>query len=138
MIFVLTKRIWFFFFRYQFFRYCFAGASGAIVDFGLFFLLTRLAGWHMVPANVVSFLTSATVNYSINRLWTFKSESKRIAHQFVFFMLVAVVGVLMNTSILYFLVKQFGLFDIVAKVIAVLVVMLWNFIINKHVTFKRI
>lgn len=138
MIIIRTKRLWIFFFQHQFFRYCFAGVTGAIVDFSLFFILTRFFEWHIVPANVLSFLTSAVVNYTINRLWTFKSTSNRVVHQFLFFIIVAGIGVVINTSILYFLVSHFSMFDILAKAVAVVIVMFWNYVINKHVTFKRI
>ena len=125
-------------FQFQFIRYCVSGTIATVVDFGLFLVFTRLAGVYYVTANVVSFLCAVVVNYAINRKWTFKSTSKRVMRQFFSFGLIALGGVVINTTFLYVFVSQLQIWDIAAKALATAIVLFWNYFLNRHVTFKRI
>ncbi len=125
-------------FRIQFIRYCVSGSVATAVDFGLFLALTRLAGVYYVAANIVSFLCAVVVNYALNRKWTFKSTSKRVMRQFFSFGLIALGGVAINTTLLYVFVSRFQIWDIAAKALATVIVLFWNYFLNRHITFKRV
>jgi putative flippase GtrA len=143
--------------RSRFFRFAFVGIVGAVVDFGVFNLLTNLLGFSVVVASVFSFIAAILSNFTWNRYWTYpESRSKTISHQLVQFTLVSVLGLLIRTPIiavlerpLRHLFEGFALIPIgfidatfvgnnLALATGVAVVMFWNFFINRYWTYNDI
>ena len=124
----------------QLVKFGFVGLSNTAIDFFVYLSLTRIwSFWakHFWLANVISFLVATTWSFFFNRHWTFKdSERGRLPSKYSKFVLVNLVGVGINTLILYLLVTYLGVYDIVAKAAAVAVVMFWGFFANKFWTFK--
>ena len=130
----------------QFLRFCVVGASGAMVDFGFTYLLKERAKCHPYFANACGFIVAATSNYILNRIWSFKSLNPAIGYEYGLFILFAVVGLLINTGVLYlfssripipFIPPKGKLRFYVAKAIAIGVVTIWNFFMNYFFTFAR-
>jgi putative flippase GtrA len=140
--------------RTRFLRFATVGIIGAVVDFGTFNLLTTFAGMTAVWASVFSFLAAIVSNFTWNRYWTYPdSRTKRVSRQLVQFTVVSVVGLLIRTPIIALLEPFFSrlfvrltilpigfftaefLADNFALAIAVIVVMFWNFFINRYWTY---
>jgi len=112
----------------------FAGMATAF-DFLLLFVFTETFGiWYFLSA-VFSYLGGMIVNFSLNKWLNFNNRSQRIFSQFGLFASVALVGLALNQTILYFLVESFHWHYLIAKAISVLIVMWWSFWGHKHVTF---
>jgi len=141
--------------RTRFFRFAIVGASGAVVDFGVLNLLTVVFNVAFVPSSVVSFIAAVINNFLWNRYWTYPdSRSKSVAHQLLQFSVINVIGLIIRTPLLAILEKW--LIPLFAEVlpttflspvfvghnvslaIAILVVMLWNFIANRYWTFNDV
>lgn len=126
----------------QFFRFLAVGASGTVVDFGLLTVL-KLAGLPTVLANTVSFGAGTINNFVLNRVWTFEdAKDSDWKGQFVQFLLVSLVGLLMNNAIVWGLEGVFSrLLDlgdwsyVPAKLIATGIVVFWNYFANRTWTF---
>lgn len=143
--------------RTRFLRFATVGIIGAVVDFGTFNLLTSLVNMSAVLASVFSFIAAIINNFTWNRYWTYPdSRSKPISRQLVQFSVVSAVGLLIRTPIIAFLGPLFlsiftgfsflpigfisaeRLADNLALAIAVIVVMFWNFFINRYWTYSDI
>lgn len=143
--------------RTRFLRFATVGIIGAVVDFGTFNLLTSFAGMTAVLASVFSFIAAITSNFTWNRYWTYPdSRTKPITRQVLQFSLVSTVGLLIRTPIIALLEPFFTqlftgiqflpigfitaelLADNFALAIAVIVVMFWNFFINRYWTYDDI
>jgi putative flippase GtrA len=143
--------------RTRFFRFAAVGIVGAVVDFGTFNLLTTSAGLTAVVASVISFIAAIINNFIWNRYWTYPdSRSKPIGRQLVQFSFVSILGLLIRTPIIAILEPLFfrifsslaflpiGFFTAeflannLALAIAVIVVMFWNFFINRYWTYNDI
>ena len=143
--------------RTRFFRFAAVGIVGAVVDFGTFNLLTSFAGLTAVVASVLSFIAAIINNFIWNRYWTYPdSRSKPIGQQLFQFSMVSVLGLLIRTPIIAILEPLFfrlfssfaflpiGFFTAtflannLALAIAVIVVMFWNFFINRYWTYNDI
>ena len=141
--------------RTRFLRFAAVGTMGAVVDFGIFNLLAW--GFHLpeVPSSVVSFIAAVTSNFLWNRYWTYPdSRSKNLGHQISQFFFVNLVGLLIRTPIFAGLENPLGhLFARVAPfssmhpeklghnaalAVAVGIVMLWNFFVNRHWTYNDV
>jgi putative flippase GtrA len=124
------KRHW-----HQLWRYSTVGLVSAVVDFGILYLLTDKLGFYYLISATISFIAAASVNYYLNKNWTFK-VSGQLAKQIAFFLLISGSGVLLNNLILFFLVEFGDWWYIYAKIIATCIVTIGNFMGNKYLTFK--
>ena len=105
--------------------------------------MTFTVGWPLVAANTLSFSLAVLNNFTWNRLWTFpESRSRRKRQQLPQFVLVNVVGLVINTLIL--LGMQSFLSQYIsdpwdynlAKAVAIGVVLFWNFGVNRMWTYR--
>jgi dolichol-phosphate mannosyltransferase len=114
-----------------------AGAA-TLVDIGLLYALTEMAGlWYLYSA-AVSYTAGMVTNYTLNKYLNFKNKSKRILPQFGLFVSVALVGLMLNQVILYLLVRFAGLWYMMAKFMAICMVMVWSFYGHRRFTFRII
>jgi len=138
----------------RFLKFMVVGAIGAVVDFGIMNLLTRLAQFPLTLAGTISFVCAVLSNFIWNRYWTYPdSRSKPLARQLAMFFLVNTAGVAIRIPILRFAEMPFlRLFeqlrwtiaspDFLAKnttlALAVGIVMLWNFSVNRYWTYNDV
>jgi len=120
----------------QFVKFCVVGASGTIIDFGLTYLLKEKAHLNKYFSNSFGFLSAASSNYVLNRIWAFENHNPAVGEQYMLFMAISLLGLLINNSVIYLLTKKMHLNFYVAKVFATGVVMVWNFIMNYLFTFR--
>lgn len=122
----------------QFVKFGIVGASSTVIDWGIYLALTRLLSFFYLDAKVISFLVSVINSYVWNRVWTFRSTDPKKFHQFSKFLVVAAVGLGLNSSIMYIAVSKLHLHDIIGLILASAIVMFWNFLINKFWTFREV
>jgi len=138
--------------RNRFFRFAIVGAFGAVVDFGIFNLLTLFTPMPAVVASIISFTCAVVSNFLWNRFWTYpESRSKPVATQLTQFGIISVIGLIIRTPL--FAGMEYLLINILSKsklsgpvspiviahnlslATAILVVMLWNFFANRFWTY---
>jgi putative flippase GtrA len=143
--------------RNRFLRFAFVGIVGAIVDFGIFNLLTTYFGIPGVWAQTISFTAAVFSNFIWNRYWTYPdSRSKPVGHQLIQFAIVSLIGLGIRTPIFVWvephLISLFITFSkssvwhiptvLVAHNLALAfgigVIMLWNFFVNRFWTYSDV
>ena len=143
--------------RTRFLRFAFVGLVGAVVDFGTFNLLSSALGISAVLASVFSFMAAILSNFTWNRYWTYPdSRTKPVAKQLIQFSVVSVVGLFIRTPIIALLetplevmFENLSLIPVgfitakllgenLALAIAVIIVMFWNFFINRYWTYSDV
>jgi len=123
-------------FLLKFLKFGIVGFSGVFVDFGITFVTKE---WLKVPkylANAIGFSVAASSNYFLNRIWTFQSHDPKIAVEFSLFFGISLIGLAINTLILWTLVSKFKLNFYLSKLFAIGVVTIWNFLANYFITFQ--
>lgn len=144
--------------RTRFFRFAIVGAIGAVIDFGVFNLLTLMIDFfrqNAVWASVISFVLAVVSNFTWNRLWTYPdSRSKSMSRQLTQFVTVSLIGLLIRTPLFAWLEKVLTTFldgrwtlKIVTPVTVahnlalatvILIVMIWNFVANRYWTYNDV
>lgn len=142
--------------RTRFLRFAAVGALGAVVDFGIANLLVYAFQAPLVVGGAISFVCAILNNFTWNRLWTYPdSRSKSPLKQFVQFSVISVMGLAIRIPILKFgepllyrllqgLPFRLPLFgpDFLAKnftlAAAVLIVMFWNYFVNRYWTYNDV
>ena len=120
----------------QLVKFCVVGASGYVVNLGVYTLLLEATGLHYVPAAIGSFVVAVTNNYVWNRVWTFRGQRGHVVYQGLRFLVVSALALGANLLVLHALVSA-GMGEIVAQAIAIVLVTPVNFIGNKLWSFRR-
>ena len=144
----------------RFIKFAIVGTIGAVVDFGTLYLLHAVLGLNIALANTCSFTAAVISNFIWNRYWTYPdSRSKPVRTQLGQFFAVNLVGWGINTGLL--LLLRFPCASLVgnlslrlpvvlntetiynlgynlAKAIATVVVLFWNFIVNRLWTYSDV
>ena len=124
----------------QFVKFSFVGVFVTLIDFSIYFTLTRLFLWweeHFLYANGAAFLTALSVSFFVNKLWAFRNNHKSYRKQYTKFFISNLVALLISQLILYYLVSILSIGDIFAKPIAVAIIVLFNFFSYKFWVFKH-
>lgn len=118
-------------------RYIISGASGVVINIIAIFILTDIFElWYLASA-VITFFIHLTYTFTLHKYWTFKDrDTTRIQEQGTWYTIVALVGLGLNTLILYVLVELFVMWYLIAQVIALGIVSVSSFVLNKTITFK--
>ena len=123
---------------YKFLKFCVVGVTGTIIDFGLTWICKEKLKIPKFIANAIGFVVAATSNYILNRVWTWGSTNEQVGVEYVKFFGVSLIGLGLNTLILYLLHEKLKLNFWISKVFATGVVMIWNFLANHYFTFAGV
>lgn len=139
--------------RGKFIRFAIVGAIGSVIDFGVFNLLATLLNIPALIASVVSFTLAVINNFILNRYWTYpETRGIPFGKQLSQFAIVSVAGLAIRTPLFAATEKLFISWaetiapnfltptivgHNIALAFVILVVLLWNFFINRLWTFKQ-
>ena len=140
--------------RIRFLKFATVGAIGTVVDFAIYNLLNLVAGFAPVISQAISFAVAVVNNFLWNRHWTYPdSRAKAVHHQMAQFGLVNLGGLIIRTPIIAWLESPLGVFAArlgvqagaavivghnLALVVAIGIVMLWNYFANRYWTYNDI
>lgn len=119
-----------------FLKYSAVGASGTVIDVGLLYLLVEYSHLDVLVATTISFVAAVINNFTWNKLWTFANRDSNIRKQFIKFLLVSLVGLVLNTFFMFVFVRIFVIWYIIAKLMTSFIVLSWNFLGNKYWAFR--
>lgn len=111
------------------------GFSGTLLDFFITWVCKERLRWNKFLSNSLGFIVAASSNYVLNRLWTFQSDASDISREYATFMGISMIGLLLNNLFLYIFNERVSLNFYISKVIAVVLVTIWNFLGNYFFTF---
>lgn len=138
----------------QFLKFGVVGAIGAIVDFGTYNILTRGFGWtdvytilgyQVIAANLVSVFLAIVSNFILNKYWTFRDKSEKVAQQWSQYFLLNAFTFVLNQIVTSFfafrvpiIITLFGAqADNIAKVLAIGIILFVNFAGSKLLVFRK-
>lgn len=119
----------------KFLKFACVGLSGVLIDFGITWLLKEVLKVQKYVANAIGFTVAASSNYFLNRIWTFESHNPQIGIEYSKFLIISLIGLGINTFILWLLVSKFKQRFYLSKLFAIAVVTVWNFFMNWIFTF---
>jgi len=75
-------------------------------------------------------------NFTLNKYWTFQNRSSNIRKQFLKFLIVSTMGLVITEGCMVLFVYGLKIWYMSAKLITSGLVLVWNFLANKYWTFK--
>ena len=129
----------------QFLKFVVVGGISFLVDFTVYTIMCNVMHIYYIIAGVLGFTVSVVVNYILSMRYVFLSkDDTRKDKEFLIFVVLSLMGMFLNTILLYLcidiLYSNLGYLkqllsiermNIVAKVFATGVVMVFNFITRK-------
>ncbi len=126
-------------------NYLFFGVLTTLVSIGsyaglsrLFFLLALNQNTAMLSANFLSLITSITFAYITNRRYVFQSKARgrAIWAEMASFYLGRAVTLVLDMLLMSLLVSVLGVWDLLAKTLVTVLVILLNYVIAKLFVFR--
>lgn len=122
----------------QLVSYLFVGGGATLVEWLFFWIFDSALGIQYLVSTILAMIVSTFSNWLFGRLWTFRNaEKQNIALEIGKVYATAAVGILLNLLIMRILVGNCGMHDMIAKIIATLIVFAYNFLIRKLVIYRK-
>jgi len=114
------------------------GVLNTALDWGVYFLLTRLAGMGELEtlAKAISYGVGVFNSYFWNRRWTFRSRAGA-GQTLLPFILVNLVGTGINSGVMALTTGLLGLPELLGLVLATGAALAWNFAASKFLVFRK-
>ncbi|MCZ2120907.1 MAG: GtrA family protein [Anaerolineales bacterium] len=139
----------------RFVKFALVGSLGAVIDFSVMNLLSHLFNMRLVYAGTLSFVCAVISNFIWHRHWTYpESRSRHLVSQLGMFFIVNLAGVAIRLPILKYIEPQ--VLNAIERIfhstyltsefyarnltlaLAVGIVMLWNFFVNRYWTYNDV
>ena len=116
----------------QFLKFGVVGAIAFAIDYGLLIFLTEVFQIPYLISATISFTISVAFNYLASMRYVFSSkENMSRRREFVIFVVLSVIGLLLNNLFLWIGVDVFFIDYRVSKIVVTGLVMSWNFVTRK-------
>lgn len=112
------------------------GCCSSGLDFLIYTLLVSCGGAHYILANCISVLAGISTSFYLNRKYNFRVTDKT-TKRFSIFLTIGIVGMLLSNIILYLCIDCIGINTTVSKILSIVLVVFFQFLLNKFVTFKK-
>ena len=120
----------------RFIKFGMVGVINTLVNWIIFFILNAL-GMYYILAYIIAYTLGTIHSYLWNTLWVFKYKEKASTDTTIKFVILNVVGLGLNTGILYVLVDLCNLNKFIGLVITTGIVMIINYVVNKLWVFSK-
>ena len=123
----------------QLLRSFYIGILATFLDiFLLFFLKEYLHFYYLLSAGI-SYIVGMIANYLLSNKWAFDYRllEKRKFLEFSIFFAITLAGLVFLEIIMWVFTSLFGLYYLLSKVIATLLVFIWNFTARKIILYSK-
>lgn len=116
----------------QILKFVVIGGIAFAIDYALLYICTEFLDIYYLISSIISFTVSVIFNYIASIKWVFKVDEKQNKkYQFILFIILSIIGLVINQIIMWITVEQLGIFYMFSKLFATFIVMVWNFISRK-------
>ena len=117
-------------------RFSIVGVGNTLVNWSIFLILNAF-GVYYILSNIIAYIIATINSYIWNSLWVLKYGQGLNINTSVKFFILNLVGLTVNTTIMYILVDILNFNKFIALVIASIFVVIMNYTINKLWVFKE-
>ena len=116
----------------QLVKFGIVGVIASLLEWIIFYICTNQLKIHYSISTIIGFSISTIFNYWASVKWVFdvnKEKSEKL--NFILFVVLSIVGLGLNELILWICIEKFAIYNMIGKVIATGIVMVFNFITRK-------
>lgn len=116
----------------QIMKFGVVGVIAFAIDYGLLVFLTEVFGIDYLVSATISFTVSVVFNYLASMRYVFAHrEGLSRRREFAIFVVLSVIGLIINNVCLWLGVDLFGIDYRISKIVVTAIVMVWNFVTRK-------
>lgn len=118
------------------FKFSLTGILGVLINFIITFLLKEKLNFHKYVSNTLGLSIALAVNFIGNKFWTYNKFNTVIYDELIKFFFVIVISIILNHLIVYYFnsIKKVKFYY--SKIISVILLFSWNFIMHTYYTFN--
>jgi putative flippase GtrA len=121
----------------KFGKFSIVGFVNTASSYLLFFILLKFAHVNYLVSSVSSYILGILISYFGNKYWTFRSIRSVWRLEFIKYMILNIIGLALNTLIMFLMVENYKLNPYVAQIVAMSVVIFYNFFGSKFWVFRE-
>ncbi len=121
---------------YKLLKFMLIGIGGTSIDFGITYLLKEKVKLNKYIANSIGYVSAATSNYIFTRMWAFENTNPDILTQYLIFVTISLIGLALMNLFIWIFHEKFKMNFYAAKVVALLMVLIWTFSAHYTITFS--
>lgn len=116
------------------FRYLISGGTSAFATLVSLYIFNTVLGVHYLLASIMSFCVGFCFSFVLQKFWTFKNLSTdKIHHQAALYLGSSLLGLALNTLLMYIFVDGLHLFVLLSQVFSGPLVACLTFFISRRV-----
>ena len=120
----------------QLFRTAVIGVISLAIDLAFLYVLTE-AGMYYLFSAFFSFWFSLVVNYLLVRKFVFVSSKLSRRAELMGYLAVALTALVLTEVLMYVFTEKFGVFYMLSKFLAAVIVLLWTFSARKFLLYRN-
>ena len=118
------------------FKFSLSGALGVLINFLITFILKDKLNIHKYVSNATGLSIALVVNFICNKFWTYNNYNTIISNEIIKFIFIIIISAILNHFIVYYLNSVKNVKFYYSKIIAVIILFIWNFIMHTYYTFN--
>jgi putative flippase GtrA len=123
-------------------RYLIVGVLTTVVSLVTYYIcvitiLDPKVALELQIANIISWICSVAFAYITNRIFVFKSKSKKLFKEITSFVSSRIVTLLLDMGIMFLMVTLLNMNDKISKIIVQVIVIVLNYVLSKIFVFKK-
>lgn len=123
-------------FLIRFIRFSVSSSSTTVLDLLILFCLTEFFKVYYLLSSGISFITSNSVNYFINRRWGFKDSETNISKGYLLFLVFGIFGLSLTVFLMWVLVSLLSFNYLFARILVAMFEGTISFFLHAVFTFK--
>ncbi|MBN1700107.1 MAG: GtrA family protein [Spirochaetales bacterium] len=121
----------------QFITYIPLAGLATLVDWGSFYLFTRILRFDPYISVIVSYTLGGLTNYTLNKIFNFRDKVKTIGYQMAVYAVIMAISYGLTLLFMFLLIKVLFINELVARMMTTAVVLIYNFIMHRSFTFNE-
>jgi putative flippase GtrA len=119
-------------------KFMVAGGASVVLEMLLLIVMVEKFKIYYLYANGISFILTNIFNYLLSRYWVFGKSGKVVRVEASLFLFVTSLGLIINQIIMWGMADRMHYNYKIAKVVAILTVIVWNFFGKKFLVFSSV
>ena len=116
----------------QIIKFGIVGGLAFLIDYGIMVLCKEIFGFNVLLSAGFGFTISVIFNYIASVKWVFNvNQNNSKSKQFIIFIIFSIIGLILTEIIMYIGTDIMNISYLLVKIVATLIVMIFNFITRK-------
>ena len=121
----------------EFIRYFMVGVVATLSDWGLFYLLAVFFNVYYQFSLATALILGAIVNYTLNKIFTFRCKSRAIVQQLSVYAGVVIISLGISSVTMFLFIDILLLFKMYARILTTFIMFMINYLLQKYLTFNK-